>query len=230
VERPSDQGSDVADLLHGYAVYVLEAAVSVGLPAVDAVEAFSSFITLQHPQPRLGESLFGKAAPDVVDQQSPYPAVPLIRVDIDRIQLADALLIGISTRTCGGEPADAVLSHGNGGVRPAGAGFGEGVPGGPSCGFEAIQVVVGQQAAVCDLPRSDMNSGNSVLITGHRATEQHRDSIPRLSPACTPTSGRRGPALAVAETTSRRPILLSEVIPESHARSVPVRRLAGGPP
>ena len=68
-------------------MYVLEPALSVGFPTVDALETLGSFVAHQHPQDHLGEMFLAQPAPGVVDQQPPYPAVRPVRVYINRVQL-----------------------------------------------------------------------------------------------------------------------------------------------
>jgi hypothetical protein len=48
-------------------VYVLESTLTVGFPAVDAVETLGSFVAGQHPQDCFGEVFLAEPALDVVD-------------------------------------------------------------------------------------------------------------------------------------------------------------------
>ena len=82
----------------------------------------------------------------------------MLRFDVEGIDLAGALRVGVAGGAEGGEADDPLVGKGDGRLRVGGRGGVEVVPVGPLLRLQRVEEPVGDQTPVGDLPRADMDA------------------------------------------------------------------------
>ena len=155
---------------------VLHPVGTVGHPAVDRVEGGSALVAGQDPQQRRAIAVRDEPAPGVDQQGSSHAGPEPPGVDVEGVDLGIGRTVGVPGRSEGHETGHGL---GGGGVerqrrdRLLRTITGEGVTRRSLLGPESVEELVGEEASIGDLPRTDMELGHGELVTGHGATEQH---------------------------------------------------------
>jgi len=100
------QFASIADFVYGHAphrVFTLEA---VGRPLILSIKTIRTNITHQHPQERIFKAQCDKPFASCRYKSLPHAMIPVIRIDIQRVQFGIARQIRVSRWRSGGKPAN----------------------------------------------------------------------------------------------------------------------------
>ena len=150
---------------------------SIRDPSVSPVEAFGALIANQDPQACLGEVLTTEVFAGSRVERSADAKTPTRRIDIQAVQFPAPVPVSAPRGTGRREPADHSFIHGDDGRGLKRVGRAERVSLGAVFGSEGVEILVGHETSIGDLPRAHMNARDLRGVIGRRGAEQHAASF-----------------------------------------------------
>jgi hypothetical protein len=149
--------AEAADFDPG-AVGILFAGSAVAAPAVGEVEALGALVAAQHPEDGLVVAGVHEAAAGLRQQAAADAGAPVLRVDVEGVDLAGAVGVGVAGGAEGGEADDLLAGEGDDRLRVGGGGGIEVVPADSLLRLQRVEDLVFDQAPVGDLPGADVDA------------------------------------------------------------------------
>jgi hypothetical protein len=141
-------------------VGVLHPVGAISAPSVGEVEALGPLVAAQDPEDRFGIADLCETAAGLRKQPTTDPTVPVLRIDVEGVDLPGALRVGVASRAEGGEADDPLAGEGDERLRVGGGGGVEVVPPDSLLRLQRVEDAVVDQAPVGDLPGTDVDAGD----------------------------------------------------------------------
>ena len=149
--------AEAADF-YPWAVGILFAGSAVAVPTVGEVEAFGALVAAQHPEDSFFVAGVNETLLRLRQQAAADAGVPMLRVDVEGVDLAGTLGVGVAGGAEGGEADDPLADEGDDRLRVGGGGGIEVVPAGSLLRLQRVEDLVFDQAPVGDLPGADVDA------------------------------------------------------------------------
>ena len=140
------------------AVGVLFAGSAVAAPAVGEVEALGALVAAQHPEDAFFVAGVHETLPRLRQQVATDAGAPVLRVDVEGVDLTGTMGVGVAGGAEGGEADDPLAGEGDDRLRIGRGGGIEVVPADSLLRLQRVEDLVGNQAPVGDLPGADVDA------------------------------------------------------------------------